>query len=470
MAHPTQPIPVDLGVQSNGSNLEDIPTISPPSEPQATILQSPEPKLPLVTINHLAPEIIAEIFLAYMFWEPQPDHLDQELEGMISVFTPDARSAPLVFCGVCTYWRNIAIATPALWSAIAINTSSNIDLIALWLKRSQSHPLSLYLSMEYSRAYEGYRKKKRHTRRILGMLAPTMPRWKHAWISLEQESEMRRFLSALIPEEGKSPATMLECLHVSPEHTLVLTPDLISRLSSFPHATLRRFALQRGYDAPPFDSIPTSLWSNLQQMSFSNSLSNRALHAILKGCRNLRSMWIKTLRLDVNRPQRTPTVAHALQSLNIGLVDGDLTQLIDPLTVPNLKQLSYVTRLGNGQSKCLQSFFERSGCELESLTIVCNTSTFGREETRTMLQTPIFTAIPNVSLRIAETACPPSFPRKILEETAGRWSATIYVHYVHRPKCYGFWHFVGEHLTWQKVITTPTHFLLNPTSPHSNGP
>ncbi|PPR00345.1 hypothetical protein CVT24_004367 [Panaeolus cyanescens] len=456
------------------TDLEDIPTISPTSEPPAVALPSPEPKLPLTTINHLAPEVLTEIFLAYMFWEPQPDNIDQELEEMVSIFTPDARSAPLSFCGVCSYWRNIAIATPALWSAIAINTSSNIDLIALWLKRSQSLPLSLYLSFEYSPRSEGATSRREHTERLMDMLFPTMPRWKHAWAHLPQESDMRRFLFTLIPEEGKSPATLLQCIHISPQYALAETDDLLPRLSSFPHATLQRFALHHGYDLSS-DRIPASLWLNLQQISFSKGITTFTLHDTLKGCPNLRSIWIESL--SARHYHGTPTVAHALQSLKINHVEGDLIHAIDPLTAPNLKRLSYVTQVGQGQSQGLQNFFERSGCQMEGLAIVCNKKIFGREETRTMLRTPIFTAIPNFSLRIAETACPPSFPEKILEETAGRWSATTYVHYVYRPKHYGFWHFGWGTLDLAKGYGPAYPFLVKSHKPtikwtvtHEHGP
>ncbi|KAK7022416.1 hypothetical protein R3P38DRAFT_2960899 [Favolaschia claudopus] len=61
--------------------------------------------------------------------------------------TPDAR--PMVFLSVCRLWRDIALATPELWSEIELELLPRgpeyISLCKLWLTRARSLPLSLSL-------------------------------------------------------------------------------------------------------------------------------------------------------------------------------------------------------------------------------------------------------------------------------------------------------------------------------------
>lgn len=44
---------------------------------------------------------------------------------------------------VCSYWRNIAINTPSLWSYIDFDRMSQAELIPLWLERARNHPLDI---------------------------------------------------------------------------------------------------------------------------------------------------------------------------------------------------------------------------------------------------------------------------------------------------------------------------------------
>ncbi|PPR02917.1 hypothetical protein CVT24_012210 [Panaeolus cyanescens] len=398
----------------------ETPTELPPTS-SAVITQ---PEAPL-TINDLPPEILAEIFHTYMFYEDEPDLLDPELEGMVSVFLPNARSAPLLFCGVCGYWRDVAIATPALWSALAIQKSFHLDTVSSWLERSQGHPLSLFISLDW----DSSRYAKEQLSGLLEMLYAAMPRWQKVSVHLPTANDLQEFLFTLIPREGESPAASLQHLHLSAGGSGPnLDSDSISRLSSFPHPSLRRLTWDNWFP-PDFILVSTSLWANLQQMTFLRTTTAK-LHTFLKACTNVRFVYIHFLQTIIRAHETiTPTVAHSLQSLNIGCVIGDLTEAIALLSAPNLKRLTYSHSFGSRQSKGLQEFLERSGCKLESLCIVSRTPEFDEAETKFMLHTPIFTAIPHFSLRLIEDGCHSSFPRAIIAETAEQWSSTAYVHY-----------------------------------------
>ncbi|PPQ80954.1 hypothetical protein CVT24_013147 [Panaeolus cyanescens] len=264
---------------------------SEPCEPPRTVVPLPSHIIPLetpsaflqtssttgapLTINDLPPEILAEIFHTYMFWDDQSDLLDPELEGMISVFLPNAQSAPLLFCRVCSYWRDVAISTPSLWSAIAIQKSFNLDTIALWLKRSQGHPLSLFIWLFRDASSTVLE----HLPLLLQMLYAQIARWRQISIYLPTSELMQSFLCTLIPTEGNSPAVQLEHLHISREYREgpLGNPESLARLSSFPHPTLRRITWDGGFFTPDFSHMPVTLWANLQQMSLARATTNNLL-------------------------------------------------------------------------------------------------------------------------------------------------------------------------------------------------
>ncbi|PPR02886.1 hypothetical protein CVT24_002307 [Panaeolus cyanescens] len=374
---------------------------------------------PSLTINDLPPEILATIFHTYMFWEDESDLIDPELEGMISVFKPNPRSAPLLFCNVCSYWREVSISTPALWSAIVIHDLCYPETISVWLERSQAHPLSLFVSLGQKLANTD------KFARLLGMLYASMPRWKQLSLHLPTAKDMRRLVFDLIPEPGKSPATQLQhlCLSSQYHQTDHLDFQSLARLSSFPHSTLQRFSWSK-YTTPDFARIPTTLWWRLQQISFS-LITERVLLSFLKACDNLRFINVKFLHETVDAdPPTAPIVARNLQALNVGMVVGKLTNTIAFLTAPNLKRLSFLHRDGHGTAISLEDFIKRSKCILECLCIICKNPEFGEAETSIMLRSPVFMAIPHFSLRISDKACHASFPQAIIAETAGQWKDT----------------------------------------------
>ncbi|KAJ7186482.1 hypothetical protein C8R46DRAFT_1341889 [Mycena filopes] len=85
----------------------------------------------------LPPEIVAKIFIAFL--PVYPDF--PPLSGALS---------PLFLCRICRRWREIALSTPQLWSAIAIavgrNPTAHLELLETWLARSGNCPLSFRLS------------------------------------------------------------------------------------------------------------------------------------------------------------------------------------------------------------------------------------------------------------------------------------------------------------------------------------
>ncbi|KAJ7500974.1 hypothetical protein B0H11DRAFT_752822, partial [Mycena galericulata] len=81
----------------------------------------------------LPPEITSHIFLKCL-----PFH------GRVQ---PSATKAPLVLARVCRQWRDVALATPRLWSSIDFNAEDDspdngkIPLFRTWLSRAKRSPI-----------------------------------------------------------------------------------------------------------------------------------------------------------------------------------------------------------------------------------------------------------------------------------------------------------------------------------------
>ncbi|KAJ7320705.1 hypothetical protein DFH08DRAFT_818965 [Mycena albidolilacea] len=101
-----------------------------------------QPDAPNYPVLTLPPEIVSEIFVAFL-----PTYPDcPPTFGLHS---------PLLLCQICRHWRAIAIATPELWRAIQISVSresgkavAQLELLKTWLSRSGSCPLSINFSFQ----------------------------------------------------------------------------------------------------------------------------------------------------------------------------------------------------------------------------------------------------------------------------------------------------------------------------------
>ncbi|PPQ84742.1 hypothetical protein CVT24_002604 [Panaeolus cyanescens] len=249
-----------------------VPLNLPPPSPILSDTVSESQIEGLATVNDLPHEILTHIFHIYMFWEEEPDHLDPELEGMVSVFLPNPRSAPLLFCNVCSYWRNVAIVTPALWSAIVIRKGFNLDTVALWLQRSQNHPLSLFIAI----GLDPFAHIREPIPRLMEILYATTSRWQNVSMHLPTSNDIREFLSIVIPAEGESPAVRLQLLRLSAGAggcKLNIYPDIASDSAaercSLPHPTLLRLAWDNPVQ-PDFTRLSPALCTVDQRCQLQN--------------------------------------------------------------------------------------------------------------------------------------------------------------------------------------------------------
>jgi hypothetical protein len=89
-------------------------------------------------INTLPPKVLAETFVLCLpprVWRPP---------------TLNVREAPMLLCQVCSYWKELVLSLPMLWSSFSGSCRRYLQvrhdsLIQLWLERSRTHPPFLYL-------------------------------------------------------------------------------------------------------------------------------------------------------------------------------------------------------------------------------------------------------------------------------------------------------------------------------------
>jgi hypothetical protein len=116
-------------------------------------------KYPVLTLPN---EITTEIFLHFLPARP----------------IPIGRLSPLFLCQICRKWREVALSTPSMWSAIHLNLDNThryaqqLRLLQTWLERSKGYLLSVALD----RSQGNYDDMTRTTQFIEAIL-PHSARW-----------------------------------------------------------------------------------------------------------------------------------------------------------------------------------------------------------------------------------------------------------------------------------------------------
>ncbi|KAJ6531172.1 hypothetical protein B0H19DRAFT_471937 [Mycena capillaripes] len=152
-------------------------------------------------VHECPPEILAEIFIRCL---PNSRFV-----------IPSPETAPLVICGICRRWREVALSTPRLWSSLFLDLRFESEQTyskpyeSLWLARAQSTPLSLSVKAfkPHASAYS-----------LLKIIVGVSQQWQNIELQLGEIS--REALS--LPDRGSYP--FLEKLSIaSPECNLPIS-------------------------------------------------------------------------------------------------------------------------------------------------------------------------------------------------------------------------------------------------------
>ncbi|KAJ7302104.1 hypothetical protein DFH08DRAFT_906060 [Mycena albidolilacea] len=106
-------------------------------------------------VSRLPLEISSEIFLLSLAADPGPMAREKRLDPSLLSSFPKAGACrvPMLLMNVCNTWSDIALATPALWTAIRIDfpcASGLSRLVPIWFRRAKNHPLSITLGGDLS--------------------------------------------------------------------------------------------------------------------------------------------------------------------------------------------------------------------------------------------------------------------------------------------------------------------------------
>ncbi|KAJ7623937.1 hypothetical protein DFH06DRAFT_1446606 [Mycena polygramma] len=284
---------------------------------------------PVLTLPN---ELVSEIFVRVL--PPYPDF--PQLIGRLS---------PIPLTQICQRWREIALGTPALWSAISSfghGDEPELDIFELWLKRSRHCPISIKLGTESLWASDA----------LVDVVIPHRARWQYLKIDIEAENlpifdgpmPLLRHLELMV-EPGSGTGISLHASGMPMLRTLVLR-NIDALEITFPWTQLTSLTLPAAH---PSKYVP-----------------------ILVQTRNLVHCELRATvyLLDVAEPPQAIRLPR-LESLTFIQVGGaPVTEFLLTLVVPALRTLEIPeSYLAPDPIGSLTAFFTKTGCKLEELRL-----------------------------------------------------------------------------------------------------
>ncbi|KAJ3714327.1 hypothetical protein DFJ43DRAFT_1160869 [Lentinula guzmanii] len=302
-----------------------------------------------VSVNHMPVELLQEIF-SYLL--PSRDWMLR-------------RSPPpqLALVQVCTYWRNIALSYPRLWSTIMIiqPIGRHISMTKLWLERSGQHPLTLYIDHRWFKQDVALIT----TNIVINLLRPHAHRWKVAIFALPSGIQPSLLT---FPPGNEFPLLEILCFDVIGNERFwdKIDVERIEEifLSSSPRLrelTWKTYGLS--LNKPP--SIPT----NLTYLAGDFALG-LPFFEMLSKMKNLQTL--RLYQLEGDTPDRSrlyePLILHRLRSLDIHLGSECMPFFLDLVRAPSLNVLLIGRPIAEEAQKALCTFLQKSHCYLKAFT------------------------------------------------------------------------------------------------------
>ncbi|KAJ7356457.1 hypothetical protein DFH08DRAFT_459284 [Mycena albidolilacea] len=258
--------------------------------------------------------------------------------------------SPTLLAQICREWRDLALATPALWRAIALSDSPipfehQVHLCNLWLRRSQCSPLSLDL-------YGYHASHPLHMTELVSALVSHRQHWERLIVN-------DFLLSHLLVMDGPMP--LLRTLEV-------YTDDLDIQVS-FLEAPLLRTVVLWGA-ATETVALP---WAQLTSLTLSH-VSSQSCALILRQTSNL----VRCMLEFRERPKAVDLLDVTLPYLHSLTLDGpDTEEYLETFIVPALCNLRILNSyLELEYIPTLAAFVAKSGCKLQNLRITYADSAF----------------------------------------------------------------------------------------------
>ncbi|KAK7018410.1 hypothetical protein R3P38DRAFT_2982623 [Favolaschia claudopus] len=303
-------------------------------------------------VSSLPPEILSHIFVRCLSSKRPAKHL-----------------APLLLTQICRLWREIALATPELWQAVALNARRDMvahahqnpeRLLEMWLDRSATLPLTLSLGGLQS---------------LVDMAMTHHDRW--CEVTLESDAAITE------PEaRGKvfSNLRVLELTDWSQDpHTVVIENAPVLKEVHFTVFSIENMNLRL-----PFAQI--------EKIGFQTFDNAATCVPILLQCTNLVHIDTKTLVVQTMTDLfLDPHVTlDSVESLNINYIGSTI---VPHVTLPALRQLTLSEEVDTAVGP-FRALSARSGCSLQELTIIVDQHNY---KMRSLHLTQFFEVFPSVT-------------------------------------------------------------------------
>ncbi|TDL18137.1 hypothetical protein BD410DRAFT_901043 [Rickenella mellea] len=184
--------------------------------------------VPSTTIQTLAPELLAEIFLHCGFPHPYQSSIRNCSQG------------PLLLGRVCSLWRTISVSSSKLWSRFAISgyrmsgidCNKGLQVINLWISRSGSQLLSIYIHYDH----DGNHHDEEFIHQAFQLIAAQSWRWKDITMTIPSRFEgtmLAPFQTGCLPQLESFDSTITD--KINSEYFRSIDLPAAPRLQIFRH-------------------------------------------------------------------------------------------------------------------------------------------------------------------------------------------------------------------------------------------
>jgi hypothetical protein len=289
-------------------------------------------KYPVLTLPN---EIISEIFIHFLPIYP----LCPPFTGILS---------PTLLTQICRHWREIGLATPALWRAISLVSHDDdspverhVQNSLIWLRRSRGCPVSIEIDYE-----------ERYTPEVLAAVVLHRARWEHIELYLSPSN-----LPIIV-----GPMPLLRHLHLSLDD-----PPLAPSAVAFAQAPQLRTVILEAYATSNL-ILP---WKQFTSLTL-NEVHRSEYVRILRQTPNLRQCVLDILveNADTTGPQDIDLPCLESLTLDVSSHLWTFAMYPDFFVVPALRSLRIPESfLGTRPIDALTSFISKSGSNLKQLHI-----------------------------------------------------------------------------------------------------
>ena len=310
-------------------------------------------------INQFPREILAEIF-----WNCLPE---TDVKGPDVQMTNRKRVAPLLVSSICSSWRELALASPKLWTTLGIilgNPDTNpsataIQVVNTWLERSGTLPLKLYLAK-------------------LSYDAPPMS---NAHPTLSQSILFAFYLHSSRWQDVNLFLYGIRSLQLPRLDTPILRSFSLSGpwqgASNLPFSNSSRLT-ELSWPSPiNVSEYPQIPWSQLSNLKIGHGMSLFSVSEMIHLCSQLEEFWVGCSGRDevANLPREPKVENGRLRKLELYFYK-DVSLLLHSLTLPALEQFICYTQnnevdmqIPNLHFESLWDFLTRSHCKLKKLML-----------------------------------------------------------------------------------------------------